>query len=77
VTRRLDLLQAVKVGRGLQQIAEELALALTDPETPPAAKAACARELRMVLAAIAAQGGKAEVDLVDELAAKRKARRSS
>lgn len=62
-------------GRGLEAAALETYRVLMDPETPAQAKAALLREYRMAVAALEAKvkpGG----SKIDELAARRKARRS-
>lgn len=55
---------------------ERLQRTLHDPDTPPAAQAAVARELRMMLAVIAARP-KDQGDDLDELASRRAARRAA
>lgn len=60
----------------LEAAAAEVYRVLMSDETPPAAKAALMREFRMTVAALAARP-KAKESKIDELAARRKARRAS
>ena len=78
VTRRRSLLQAVNSGTSVEVLRaseRQMAKAMADPETPPAALAALARELRMTRAAIDAAGHTTtQGDDLDDLAARREAR---
>jgi ribosomal protein S9 len=81
MVRRRNVLTAVKGGGVSVEVLEasrlQMAKAMVDPETPPAALAALARELRMTQAAIDAVAGRVtEGDEIDELTARREARLS-
>jgi hypothetical protein len=77
---RRGLLGAVKGDVSLEVLRAlrlEMAKAMVDPETSPAAKAALARELRMTQGAIDSAVGHVTVgDDLDELATRREARLS-
>jgi len=80
VKRAPTLIAAARDGDSLELLRASLrsmAKAMSHADTPPAAKAALARELRMTQGAIdAACAGEAQGDDLDELAARREARLS-
>lgn len=68
--------RATQSGEGLEAIRVELARRMDDPNLEARDLPALAREYRILTAVIDAQGGMAKGDGLDELAARRKSRRS-
>ena len=69
--------EAVKAGAGLKELAVELARRVDDPESSASEVASCARELRMVIAALADQPAKTRGNPVDELRQRRARRKGA
>lgn len=69
--------KAAAAGDGLEAIRTELARRLDDPNLEARDLPGLSREYRLLVAAIEARGGSRKADGLDELAARRKSRRSS
>jgi hypothetical protein len=77
VIRARSVARAVAKGDGLAELAYELARRIYDPESTASEVAACGRELRMVIAALAKSGAaQPQGDDLDKLRKQRAARRA-
>ena len=76
VTRRERVAKEIRDGKALESAARRLAETLHDPDTEPAAQAAVARELRMLLKDMG-DTVRVQEDRIDQLASRRRARRGA